>query len=108
MIPKADWLVDLLNLVISQKITLNTAKEIFNERCEELTQNAERINQMITEDEKRQFLKNEEKLWDMAAITAAPTLAGLTPAADLELIAVEAYDLADALMAERRKRLQKV
>jgi hypothetical protein len=58
---------------------------------------------MITEDEKRQFLRNEEKLWDMAALTISSSLANHL--VDHSKIVKEAYDLADALMAERRKRL---
>lgn len=69
---------------------------------------------MITEDEKKQFLKNEERLWDLAAITAAPTLLQLFVTIPkysvitqhmLDRASEEAYALADALMKERRIRL---
>lgn len=68
----------------------------------------------LTEEEKKQFAKNEEKLWDMAAITAAPTiyqyLAGPSPhrLISIEIVADLSYDIADALMLERRKRLKEV
>jgi len=73
------------------------------------------VKDLVTEDEIRKFIQNEEKLWDMAALTAAPTLfvyhaengfEGLkgkdTPG---ELVARESYNLADALIKERKKRL---
>ena len=66
----------------------------------------------ITKEEKQQFLKNEEKLWDLAAITAASsiyqTLAGPSPhqLVSLDIVASVSYDIADALMIERRKRLK--
>ena len=49
-----------------------------------------------------QFLKNQEKLWDLAAITAAPTIYQM--GTTFEKSAYLAYDLADALMTERRMR----
>lgn len=70
---------------------------------------------MITEDEKKQILKNEERLWDMAAITAAPTILqlfmtipkfGTLTQAMIDRSAEEAFDLADALIKERRRRLK--
>lgn len=72
---------------------------------------------MLTEEEKKQFAKNEEKLWDMAAITAAPTLYQMAcnsiisteEAKDvMPSIATISYALADALILERRKRLKEV
>lgn len=63
---------------------------------------------IITEEERRQILKNEEKLWDLAAITIAPTLIGnlyFNEHTD-KSIAKAAYDLADALILERRRRLR--
>ncbi len=68
---------------------------------------------MANEDEIKQFLKNEEKLWDMAALTIAPTVYQLLQHPTslfncpglAEDVAIESYRLADALMAERRKRL---
>lgn len=69
------------------------------------------VKQVITEDEKKQFLKNEERLWDLAALTISPTiyqcLKDRLPLdkSGLDFVAIESYDLADALMAERRKRL---
>jgi hypothetical protein len=54
-------------------------------------------------DEQKQFLKNEEKLWDLAAITIASSL--VNHYGDYDLIAVKAYTLAEHLMAERRRRL---
>jgi len=70
---------------------------------------------MSKEEEKllyEQFLKNQEKLWDLAAITAAPTLLQLYEGKDVpedvfKLVANEAYELAEALMAERRMRFLK-
>jgi len=65
----------------------------------------------ITEEEKQRFLKNEEKLWDLAALTSAPTALQIIAVKNViftyEQVAAASYDLADALMAERRKRLTK-
>lgn len=66
---------------------------------------------MVTEEEKKQILKNEERLWDLAALTTAPTIYNLLKDSmpldfsALEFVSKEAYDLADALILERRKRL---
>lgn len=61
----------------------------------------------LTEDEAKQFLKNEERLWDMAALTIASALVGSGIEGSEEDIAVVAYSYSDALMKERRKRLAK-
>lgn len=59
----------------------------------------------------KQLLKNEERLWDLAALTIAPTIYHVfkdrlpLDRSGLDFVSIEAYDLADALMAERRKRL---
>ena len=67
---------------------------------------------MITEEEKRAFAKKEEKFWDLAALTSISNIY-LAIWADegsregkYKYAAKEAYDLADALMIERRKRLK--
>ena len=70
----------------------------------------------ITEDEKKAFAHNEEKLWDLAAITAAPTLFQWFIGLDIEdmndfnvtTVTRISYDLADALILERRKRLKSI
>jgi hypothetical protein len=61
---------------------------------------------MITEEEKRAFARNEEKLWDMAALTVAPTILQLNEDELSCDIARLSYDVADALILERRKRLK--
>lgn len=67
---------------------------------------------MTKEEALAQFLKNEEKLWDLAALTAAPTMYQFireipsgSKLDDMEWACSDAYDLADALMKERRRRL---
>lgn len=72
------------------------------------------------EKEVQQFLKNEEKLWDLAAITAAPTIlhaileyryekksTNMTEESIVNRAVRRAYDLADALIAERKRRFLK-
>lgn len=61
----------------------------------------------LSEEETRQFLKNEERLWDLAAITAASSICAIQPDMTLEEVSEQSYDLADALMAERRRRFSK-
>lgn len=63
---------------------------------------------MVTKEEQKQILKNEERLWDMAAITIAPTLIGnlYFNAIRHDEIAKISFDMADALILERRKRLK--
>lgn len=73
---------------------------------------------VLSELEKRQIEKNEERLWDLAALTAAPSLfQSLMQADNSEVlggqsvgawVAKQSYDLADALIRERRKRLTDV
>lgn len=76
------------------------------------------MKQVITEEERKQILKNEERIWDMAAMTIAPTIyQGEVQKMDqlgfdldfslfYKFAAQEAYNLADALILERRKRLK--
>lgn len=62
------------------------------------------------EEAAKQFLKNEERLWDMAAMTICSSLVNSQPfhfQFEKEIIAEISYNLADVLMAERRKRLSK-
>lgn len=77
----------------------------------------EKIKTMVaTEEELKKLATNEERLWDMAAITAAPTLLGFfidlsgtvpVQQSQIDKAAEEAYELADALLAERRRRFLK-
>lgn len=69
---------------------------------------------MTNDDEKsniaqeiKRFKQNEERLWDLAAMTAAPTIMQLfAKKLTLDQVAKLSYDLADSLMKERKNRLK--
>lgn len=72
------------------------------------------MNDKVTEEEKKAFEKNEERLWDMTALTVSSAIASHYDPIFIDqgstikpLIAKISYDLADVLILERRKRLKK-